>query len=1380
MRTATTLGCGLLCLLLVAPVVAQQRVQQRQQALQQQYGPNYEEILDKYAAEPQKLLEAQQAYARQQMAGVALDASKSISALDDHFIGRAEVEPNNFFDTADDISDVIAMDGWRNSVGTETAEFNGKLLQASFDGPGDVDVFKFTADVNKMYYFASTHSFLSDGTDGLDVSMRLYHESDLDTTLVVDFNGVSGNEQIKGDILGRNTDGRNGSGDFRLTGWTPPVTDQGTGAKLEGTYYLFVFNEGGSAGTYFITTYNTDFEPFISRDEPNQAFEDALINGATVPTDAVVRSYMLFNPDTVKVVTTSGGCGAASPCTPLQSNGTYAQLYAQGDEDVDHFLLNGLANHTMVIETLPYFGWYRTPEGELGPGGSRLSDPRIRLYNADYTNKIDEDDDGAREQMDGPGNIHSRIVYDVPEDGPLWLWVSGWASNTRTFTDDGSFRAVDNRDPGRMMYDLYVHQYTNDLIEANSEPNDDFASAMPIASRADTVVTGNFASGTDVDVYRVFLHEHRMYSMFSQNASFSGDAQVALFHEEEMLDGTKVQSADLLAGNTVAGALGNGNFLVTGFVPPKSGAYLLQLTAPSAGDYQLVMFDTEVYPNRTANEPDDAPSDALARDKITIGIGAPRQNGMIFPAGDVDHYQFNGVAGQQVNFKLQSQAWRLANIDFDADMSLLDANLNVLATGNPAADAYSSVSATLPADGVYIIQIKAGEGTTDDRGSSNVGFYSLNVGEPVREIEPNNDAANATVLLDGFIAGTFTAGDVDYYSVPVQANHIYHLRSLNNDLGETMGVDLFNAADPATSLYDGSEWEGRYSSGNFKMQIIPDADGEYLVRLDAPGSLGGGNYEIHIKSNFIGELKTAFEPNDDFAGADASAHIVPDGRVHQSMLFNAANADNDWAYDADYYRIDISDPGKTLRCESIPFDGPNWGRDTDMYIELYDASGNLLTENDDNGVTLEDGTTFDDWHSKVEFAIESAGTYYCLIRSQDSPDNHTDRDPTTAEYKFRISYTSEEAEPNDDTASATPLVAQGATNASFSAAGEVDVFSMSLKAGWIYHVRTFKSDDMDDFGAVLSTDAAPGTEITTSESGSWRTRNNGGNIKLNIIPDQDQTYFLALTAPGEGEYQVMLKGRPLEPLNTAFEPNNTFAEADAGPSLPGDGAPIEAMLYNPNVDGFQDDVDIYRITANVGDTLVGYTMPFDGELWPRDFDAYMYLYGPGTTVFDGELATNDDGSFDWHSRIEHVAEVAGDYYFVVVGQDAHVPPRNDDSDRWRDPARGEYLFFLESSGDGGPVSNETDGLPETFTLGDNYPNPFNPSTTFAYTLPEAADIKLQVFNVLGQHVATLVEGLKTAGRYNVRFDASHLSSGMYLYRLEAGDFVMTKRMLLIK
>ncbi len=96
-------------------------------------------------------------------------------------------------------------------------------------------------------------------------------------------------------------------------------------------------------------------------------------------------------------------------------------------------------------------------------------------------------------------------------------------------------------------------------------------------------------------------------------------------------------------------------------------------------------------------------------------------------------------------------------------------------------------------------------------------------------------------------------------------------------------------------------------------------------------------------------------------------------------------------------------------------------------------------------------------------------------------------------------------------------------------------------------------------------------------------------------------------------------------------------------------------------------------------------------------------------------------------------------------------------------------------------------LPQTFSLKQNYPNPFNPSTTIKYSIPSVIsteernlDIALIIYDVLGREVATLVNENKPAGNYTINFNASELTSGVYFYRIQAGDYVETKKMILLK
>jgi photosystem II stability/assembly factor-like uncharacterized protein len=96
------------------------------------------------------------------------------------------------------------------------------------------------------------------------------------------------------------------------------------------------------------------------------------------------------------------------------------------------------------------------------------------------------------------------------------------------------------------------------------------------------------------------------------------------------------------------------------------------------------------------------------------------------------------------------------------------------------------------------------------------------------------------------------------------------------------------------------------------------------------------------------------------------------------------------------------------------------------------------------------------------------------------------------------------------------------------------------------------------------------------------------------------------------------------------------------------------------------------------------------------------------------------------------------------------------------------------------ITNGNGSIPEKFALSQNYPNPFNPATRISYQLPETGNVKLTVFDISGKQIATLVNSQQNAGYYNINFDGSSFSSGVYFYKIEAGSFVETKKMLLVK
>ena len=96
------------------------------------------------------------------------------------------------------------------------------------------------------------------------------------------------------------------------------------------------------------------------------------------------------------------------------------------------------------------------------------------------------------------------------------------------------------------------------------------------------------------------------------------------------------------------------------------------------------------------------------------------------------------------------------------------------------------------------------------------------------------------------------------------------------------------------------------------------------------------------------------------------------------------------------------------------------------------------------------------------------------------------------------------------------------------------------------------------------------------------------------------------------------------------------------------------------------------------------------------------------------------------------------------------------------------------------LNNPFDNLPREFELHQNYPNPFNPVTTIKYDLPYQSKVRIDVYNILGQRILTLVDDRKPAGFHSIQLDAFQLASGMYFYIIKADEFYKIKRMILVK
>ncbi len=164
------------------------------------------------------------------------------------------------------------------------------------------------------------------------------------------------------------------------------------------------------------------------------------------------------------------------------------------------------------------------------------------------------------------------------------------------------------------------------------------------------------------------------------------------------------------------------------------------------------------------------------------------------------------------------------------------------------------------------------------------------------------------------------------------------------------------------------------------------------------------------------------------------------------------------------------------------------------------------------------------------------------------------------------------------------------------------------------------------------------------------------------------------------------------------------------------------------------------------------------------FDGFEYRYA-FKSESDGTVYYEQAGFGDFAYRVRYVP---------LSAPHTFTNPYDFPQDTWTNAAIKVHEAFP-------PTDVQTvDNVVKTYQLSQNYPNPFNPSTTIKFSIPEKNMVTLKIFNVLGQEVKSLVNREYSAGSYEVNFDASQLSSGIYFYSISAGDFHSTKKMILMK
>ena len=316
-----------------------------------------------------------------------------------------------------------------------------------------------------------------------------------------------------------------------------------------------------------------------------------------------------------------------------------------------------------------------------------------------------------------------------------------------------------------------------------------------------------------------------------------------------------------------------------------------------------------------------------------------------------------------------------------------------------------------------------------------------------------------------------------------------------------------------------------------------------------------------------------------------------------------------------------------------------------------------------------------------------------------------------------------------------------------------------------------------------------GVFLTTNNGTNWTTVNNGLtslSIKAlvvngpNIFAGTERGVFLSTnngtnwTAVNNGLTSLSITAFVVNGSNIfAGTSNGIFTSADSGANW----RAVNNGLFGP---------EAINTLAACGSKVIAsdgistYFSTNNGEVWEslnNDLLSSGYITAlavKGENIFAGIYARgvflSTDNGVNWReindSNLYHEARfirslIAGSNYLFIGVTKMGV---------WRRSLEGVML----------PVEDDKSNLPNEYSLMQNYPNPFNPSTSINYKIIKPGMVYLRVFDLLGREVAVLVNEEKNAGSFNVSFNASHLTSGIYYYQLRTNDYLETKKMVLIK
>jgi photosystem II stability/assembly factor-like uncharacterized protein len=291
------------------------------------------------------------------------------------------------------------------------------------------------------------------------------------------------------------------------------------------------------------------------------------------------------------------------------------------------------------------------------------------------------------------------------------------------------------------------------------------------------------------------------------------------------------------------------------------------------------------------------------------------------------------------------------------------------------------------------------------------------------------------------------------------------------------------------------------------------------------------------------------------------------------------------------------------------------------------------------------------------------------------------------------------------------------------------------------YVSSIKNIGNNIFAGIKFT---KGVQLSTDNGASWTPVNNGlTNLNINALEVNGSNFFAATA--GGGVYLSSDNGASWAAVNNGLMNLNTTS----------------LIRLNNNIFTGTQGGGIF-VSTNTGTSWV----PVNNNISNLNI---LTLYSNGSAIFagaqSGDVYTSTNSGQDWILRREgmsgiNILNLGGINNYIIAGTTTGI---------WR-------RSLTELTG----VQSTVSELPDKFQLYQNYPNPFNPSTNIRYQITNNGNVSLKIYDIGGKEIKTLVNKFQNPGIYEVRFTGTQLSSGVYYYRLQAGAFTETKKMVIIK